>query len=336
MKDEDWVLLRDARVKHLEKECEDLRKQIGMVARYSATSRKPPKWMSTVGKGKTKALLVGQLSDTHFCEVVEPREMNFLNAYDEDIAEQRLKRWAAKVCEFSKREHFEWMGFLGLLSGDIFSGNIHAELARTNSSHMPEAIVKWVPLVAAAIGQVVDACGRAYFDCVVGNHGRLTAKPEFKGRARNNFDWAFYKLVASHFKNDDRVEFHISDAPYSFAPLPDGRFVCHSHGDEEQGGNSATGGVMYALGRIRTTGIKMGALHEKKVAYATCGHWHSTFLAQQAGIVCNGSMKGYDEYAHGKHLTPEQAAQNLWVEVPGKGTVLSASLYLQDRQKEGW
>lgn len=159
-------------------------------------------------------------------------------------------------------------------------------------------------------------------------------KKQMKGRARNNADWALYKMVMSHFKNDERVTWNISDASYTFPRVYD-RTLFHCHGDHVGGGNGWAG-VWSPLGTIRKKAVDLGVAHGHKVDYIMCGHWHQTVLAHQRGLVCNRSMKGYDEFAAFLGFQPETAAQNFWVETPEKGTVIQASLYLQDRKKEGW
>lgn len=138
--DEEWLASQDARVKRLVSENEDLRRQLGMIADYHAKATVPPRWLSTPSKKSGHALACAQLSDTHFDETVNPAEINGLNAYDRQIAEQRLQRWAAKVCEMPRRlDHFKWDGILVPISGDLFSGMIHDELRETNVAYLPDS-----------------------------------------------------------------------------------------------------------------------------------------------------------------------------------------------------
>jgi hypothetical protein len=47
-------------------------------------------------------------------------------------------------------------------------------------------------------------------------------------------------------------------------------------------------------------------------------------------------MKGYDEYAYGLNLRPEPARQAFWVTSPEHGPTITAPVFLQDRDEEGW
>jgi hypothetical protein len=64
------------------------------------------------------------------------------------------------------------------------------------------------------------------------------------------------------------------------------------------------------------------------------GHFHQ--IIDIPGLIVGGSMKGYDEYAFGHNLSPEDAGQMLWITTPERGKTMSVPVLLQDRKKEGW
>ena len=49
-----------------------------------------------------------------------------------------------------------------------------------------------------------------------------------------------------------------------------------------------------------------------------------------------GSLKGYDEYAHGRRFRPEVAQQALWITTPENGPTMSMPVIVQNRKAEGW
>jgi len=323
------------RLARLEAENARLAKLLGLVDSYRAGARKPPEWLRPKTTAAPKAATACiQLSDLHLDEVVEPGQVGGLNAFNREIAEMRLRRWADKACELGELHRHEWDGAIVWWGGDMVSGSIHDELRETNADYLPGTLVHWAPLLAAAIKQVADAYGNAHVPCVVGNHGRLTEKKQAKGRGRNSWDWLLCEMVKAHLASDERITWDVSEGSYLFVPVYD-RTVYLTHGDEV-GGGGGWAGVWSPLGTIHRRGLELGHAYDLRPSYSVVGHWHQTVLAHARGLVCNGALKGWDEYAAGLRLRPEPAQQNWWVETPSHGTTLAASLFLEDRAKEGW
>lgn len=324
----------DARVKALTEENGRLSRMLGMVERYRAEAGAPPKWAAPKKKTRAGAAIACvQFSDLHLDEVANPGEMAGLNAYNREIAEGRLKRWADKACEMGDRHPHQWQGAFVWWGGDMVSGAIHDELRETNADVLPGTLVHWAPRIAAAIQQVADHYGHVYVPAVVGNHGRLTIKKSAKRRGRNSWDWLLTQMVMAHC-DPEKVTFDIAEGSFLFVPVFD-RHIFLTHGDEAGGGNGWAG-VWSPLGKIHRQGAELGDHYGHTVAYSVIGHWHQTVTAPHRGIMCNGSMKGYDEYAASLRLRPEPAMQNWWVETPDHGVTLMAPLFLEDRKAEGW
>ena len=64
------------------------------------------------------------------------------------------------------------------------------------------------------------------------------------------------------------------------------------------------------------------------------GHWHDWWMGK--GIIVNGSLKGYDEYAYQCNFQPQPPIQGMWITTPEHGATFPAPLFVQDRKKEGW
>lgn len=328
-----------ARINRLEAENARLSKILGLVEGYAVTAaKKTPRWLapktSKDGTSRLDATVCLQLSDLHLDEVVDPGQVGGLNAYNREIAEMRLRRWANKACELGDVHRHRWEGGVLFFGGDMVSGAIHDELRETNADHLPGTMVFWAPRLAAAVRQVLDFYGRLHVPAVVGNHGRLTLKKQAKGRGRNSWDWLLYEMVKSHFAGDERITWDISEGSYTFAKIYD-RHVYLTHGDEVGGGNGWAG-VWSPLGTIHRRGIELGVAHGIRPDYSVVGHWHQTVLAHHRGLVCNGSLKGWDEFAATLRFRPEPAMQNWWVVSADYGVTLSAALFVEDRKAEGW
>jgi hypothetical protein len=108
-------------------------------------------------------------------EVVDPAQLigptgEPLNAYDRTIATQRLQRDAEGTATVARDLlGWDWDGLTLLLGGDMLSGNIHEELARTNDGDGPiDSVDHWVDPMAAAMELLAEAFGKVHVVGVVG------------------------------------------------------------------------------------------------------------------------------------------------------------------------
>lgn len=329
------VAALEARLEASERERVRLAKLLGFVEAYMSVASKPPEWMrprKRLAPGAATACL--HLSDLHLDEVVDPAELNGLNAFSRSIAEQRVRRWSEKACEMGDLHRHAWDGAIVFLGGDMVSGAIHDELVKTNEDELPGTMIYWAPRLAAAIKMVADFYGHVHCPAVVGNHGRLDQRMPAKRRARNSWDTLLYRLIALHLKDDPRITFDIASGSYLFVPVYN-ETAFLTHGDEVRGG-SGWAGVWTPLGTILRRAVEIAPAHGKTVTYCVIGHWHRSILAHAQGIVLNNSLKGFDEYAASLRFRPEPPGQNWWVASPTHGTTLAAQLFVQDRRAEGW
>lgn len=320
------------------KQLREARERIDRLERlveYSGRSLRVPKWTTAKTKrGDKTATLCTILSDTHFDEVVNPSELGNppRNAYDRDIARLRLRRYFDGVVRIP-RDYLAGMAFDGVclfLAGDLVSGDIHDELSATNADVMLGTVLYWSEQLAAGITLLADELGvPIHVVAVAGNHGRRHRKPRMKQRARDNYDWLIAQLLARHFDRDDRVTFEIPDGTDALVTIHDTRFLV-THGDQVSGGGGI-GGHWPPLMRL---------IAKKRTRYTfdalLCGHWHSLIMSANQGLVCNGSLKGEDEYSAIMGFTPEPPQQALFTVAPGHGVTFSAPVFVSDRTAEGW
>lgn len=328
-----------AKITTLETENTKMRRLLGLIDSYHVSATEPPKWLAAE-KGKRNvsdrlAVACMQLSDLHLDEVVDPAQVGGLNAFNRAIAELRLKRWADKVCELGDLHRHRWEGAVLFFQGDVVSGSIHDELLCTNEDVLPSTITHYAPILAAAFKQVADFYGSMHVCTVVGNHGRLTLKKQAKNRGRNSWDWLIGELIKSHLRDEKHITWDVSQGSYLFVPVYQQTYHV-VHGDGATGGGGWSG-VWSPLGKIHRSGIELGAAHGIRGNIITIsGHWHQLTLAHHRGIVVNGALKGWDEYAAFLHLRPEPALQSWWVNSATHGVTLAAPVFVEDRKAEGW
>lgn len=320
---------RDALLKEREENAR-LMELFGFIREAKATI---PKWTTKKPRqGSTGAIPTAFLSDVHLDEVVRPEQVNFVNAYDREIAEKRLKLFFENTIRLAT-DYLHGLTYEGIvlpLGGDIFSGIIHEELVETNAGTIFESLLHWAEPVCAGIKLFRDAFGRVFLPCVVGNHGRRQRKPHAKNRAQDNFDWFFYHLLARLLKDEKNIEFAIStsaDQPYL---VYDTRYLL-THGDQFRGGSGIAGMLSPLMIGDSRKRERENAVR-RPYDYLVMGHWHQ--LAFLRGLIVNGSSKGYDEYAFISNFRFEPPRQAFWITDPHDGVTITAPVHVQAKDEQ--
>ena len=302
--------------------------------------RKPPTWTTAKrAKHKRHATPVLMLSDLHFDEVVDPKAMHYLNAYNREIAEIRFRHTIEMACELPT-EYFTGLNYDGIVvlcGGDWWAGWIHPELVETNDgASILDGLVHWTPIVAGALQRLADVYGRVATYWTWGNHGRIShGKPKFKGAARDNIEWVMAHQIRQLLRDDKRITFVIPDAMDVMVPVYDTR-IRLEHGNLGMRGGSGIAGALspLLLGVHRAT--RQATWEQRPFDVLMVGHWHQETFIPSRGLCINGSMVGYDEFARGLKLEPELAKQSLVIVTPEHGVSFSAPIICQDRNREGW
>lgn len=318
----------------LSERIKELEKVLSVVERVEDTDLHPAVWLSPAKPKRSSATLVVMLSDTHFDEVVNPDEMEGLNAYNREIAMIRLERWTQNVIKLAR--HYlagvSYDGIVVILGGDIFTGDIHEELSITNDDTMIGSLLFWSEQLASAIELLTKEFKKCHVVSVVGNHGRTTRKPRMKQRVKTNFDWLLSKMVERHFAKDKRVSFTIPESADALINIYEhGHLI--THGDQVSGGGGI-GGIYPPIMRMRARKHQRYMATGKSFDTLWLGHWHQ-YLSTPSMIV-NGSMKGFDEYALLMGFGFEQPQQALAVVTPEKNITFQAPVFCADRKKEKW
>jgi hypothetical protein len=316
-------------------ELQTLQRQIGIYESIETATLQPPSWTRTrSGTSGHKAIATFQLTDTHFDEVISPREIDFANAYNRKIGELRLRAWAEQAIVLARDyiKGVEYEGAVVFATGDILSGDIHSELVETNEATLYESVVHWSEQIIAALDLIAGEFGRLHVAAVVGNHGRNSVKPRYKKRAQSNIEWLLWKIVARYFERDMRVTFQVSDAMDLTTSIYQTNFLL-THGDQFGGGQGIAGAIPpifrgYSKKSIRQQGIL------KPFDIMVMGHFHQ-YLTLPA-IIVGGSMKGLDEFAYGINVKPEAPQQAFFVTTPEHGVTIHAPVFFADRKAEGW
>lgn len=281
------------------------------------------------GKSRHEVSATAFLSDTHFDEMVSLEQTNGVNEYTREIAERRLGMFAEKTLIVSKdlMSGFETVHLDLPFGGDMVSGNIHEELARTNEAEIMDTVDHWSEKLAEVVVTLSKEFPSVHIPCVVGNHGRNTRKPRHKGRVRDNFDWLIYRnvqrILAGQVSNVSMQVSESTDATWETM----GHKYCLTHGDQASGG-AGWGGIFSPIMRLYEKKLKSYSGRGESFDYLIMGHWHQFIDA--GPIIVNGTTKGYDEFANNLNFRPEPPQQAFWLTDPEKGKIFSGPLFVGD------
>ena len=301
----------------------------------SPSIMKAPTWTKKKKSGK-KHLGIANLflSDLHLDEVVKPDQIGYVNSYNREIALNRLRNTVENTIEVAKSyiSGITYEGITVWLGGDFFSGNIHEELRNTNESTILGALEFWIDPFVDCLLVLADEFGAVHCPGVVGNHGRNTFKPIMKNRVEDNFDWFFYKQLARVLKNDKRFTWQLPTTADVTVKHYDHTYLL-THGDQFRGGSGIAGiATPLALGAFKK-GRRQQAVDDP-FDTILLGHFHQYTLLP--GIMVNGSLKGYDEYASISNFGFEVPQQGFWISTPERGPAFHAAIQPMDRKTEGW
>lgn len=296
------------------------------IIKLSAQKPQQPAWTIKAKSGASKSSVPTLfLSDLHWGEVVDPKQIGGVNEYNLAIAHERMRRCVEKTISLLTHNLLpaKYPGIVLALGGDMISGDIHDELSATNEREMMPVVVDLWGALAWAIETLANEFGNVFVPCVTGNHGRTTHKIRAKGRNFTSLDWLLYQFLAKRFEGDKRVQFLIPDGPDAYYRVFDHRYLL-THGDQFRGGD----GMIGALGPIiRGDHKKRSRNAQIDMEYDTMllGHWHQ--LIQLRRLIVNGSLKGYDEYANQNNFGFEPPQQALWLTHPDHGITFSLPVH---------
>lgn len=293
-----------------------------------------PKWLRPKRKAEQHGgTLVAMLSDTHYGEVVDAREMGGYNAYNLEIAERRTKRYFEKLLTLPN-EYLAGVSYEGIvlaLGGDLISGDIHDELVETNELSTLETVEVVLPWLKAGIEKLYEVYGNVHVVSVPGNHGRPTRKPKHKGYSPSNADSHIARLLATFTEGATFNVPRSTDVSFQVQ----GREFSMEHGHSAKGGDGQVG----ALGPVKRLVLRKKQQMQEEgqpFKYLLVGHFHQFVAAQGQGFVMNGSLKGYDEFARSFHFVPEPPQQALMLVTPEHGITVTMPILVGDRKTEGW
>jgi hypothetical protein len=341
LKGQDLLALKCARLakelkrrRDREMSCQEIRHEI-IGLRDSLANAHVPKWSLTLHKRAAGDIVSGVpclcVSDWHWGEEVFAEQVEHRNRFNMEVAHERVRRLVLGTDSLLHRFiHNKYPGLVVAFGGDMLSGDIHADLVETNVLPTPAAFADLYGTMIWFLETLADKFGNVYAPCVHGNHTRITEKPRAKLAAYRTWDWLLYTMLAKHFEKDSRIAFNISDAEDVRWTMCGTRFLM-THGSQFRGGSGVQGALApWMIGdyrkRKREQSWRGGGYD-----YLVLAHWHQVFHGK--GLIVNGSLKGYDEYAYAHNYEYEVPKQALFICHPEKGIPFWMPVMLEDLPK---
>jgi len=271
--------------------------------------------------GKNNRSVILHVSDIQYGEYINGSEVDWVNSYSIDIANARIDRlfgMFVRICS----EHGPLPVDIHIcLGGDMVSGALHEELAKTDELPELPAAKAVAARLAGNIRMVRDKLDRPVkIYSVPGNHGRLTHKPESKGHVLNNLDTLVAWFLEAALVEDKGVTVAYSesvDAVFNVFKFP---FLL-SHGDR-MGGRGGGHGFIGPIGPISKGHQKLftdAAQRGIQVYKVLTGHYH-TYCETSWGIA-NSALAGWSQFARDLRLKAEPATQNMLIIHPEHGMI---------------
>ena len=266
-------------------------------------------WASNQGRrSSTPQVVVAPLSDLHVGANVDFEQMSGLNSYDIDIFNKRLYGWATQLLSLVEyRRNIAPVKELVIpMLGDMVSGDIHEELARTNIDNCMQQMIRGANLIAQAIMFLAPHFEKISIPCVVGNHGRKTRKPPMKDKYMD-LDYMLYQWVAAYLRNQEHITFSIPKAFLNSFEVGN-RNILIMHGDSISGAGSTQAiskGVTGLRAFLQYRNTLEDAVFTSQDDMVTqfdsvmMGHFHrieEIDIGTGTIYIC-GTMKGGDEFA---------------------------------------
>lgn len=268
---------------------------------------------------------VALFSDAHIEETVKPETVNWLNEYNLEIAERRIKTYFANLANCLKEDNVTELIFASL--GDTISGFLFEELMECNSLTPVQATLKAQSLIYSGLHYLcteanIKSLKQIRFVGIVGNHGRTTKKIQHANGFKMSYEWLMYQNIKQQCENQGLpIDFYIPESEVAVIKTPDNRTLLFCHGFQIKGGTTNTiCGPYPALQRLA---LRWSKVFNQNRIYM--GHFHSCVSIPSAAI--NGSIIGYNTFALTNGFEIQEPCQYYEVIDTNIGQLLERKIY---------
>ena len=303
------------RTVRLKRQCDELRSKVSVLekaleakddaSRQYADIAGCPKIIdiepSTGPKREVVPVIVA--SDWHIEETVTAAITNGLNEYNLKIAEESIKQFfsnAVYLVNRAKTDSTVKTVVLAVL-GDIINGVLRNEDLENNQTSSIDALSIARSYLYSGIKKLSKETGcRICVICCVGNHGRLTEKIHYSNQVHNSLEYLIYKTLERDFRDNENVDFVVSEAPYVIQSIFGVRVrFQHGHTFRYNGGISGLSvPILRKVAQLNT--IEHADLD-------VIGHFHTATVL--SNVIINGSLVGTNGFSMSLGLPHERPQQ---------------------------
>ena len=276
-----------------------------------------PQWQVRVPKlGKsTPEIATLFTSDFQVGEVIREEELEYPNAYSPEIFSERYRRLIRASIKLLEREdpQMRYPGFIYLRGGDAISGNIHADLAETQTLTCVEQTQLVAEEEIRGLEELLKAVPQVTVYSVPGNHDRTTPKPRSKRFVALTYDQLAIWTIEKYFsaKGEKRIKFITPPSGDAYYSVFSTNYLL-THGDRigsrgGQGFIGPAGTISRGIQKVRQQQARMG----RSINYVLTGHFHVAMDLPNG--IANGCLAGFSEYAKTElRAEPEPPTQTMF------------------------
>ncbi len=339
-----------AQAKTAEKELEKIRVEVEAEEERTVAEQRAiveaevPDWLRVepIGHGFAGAPTVF-CSDWHGNEGVLRSDVGGVNEYGPAAFEDRVKELlnrSTDLLDNHVRHGQKYPGIVVPLDGDMLD---HLNRwVHTSEPENPLGTRSGIDCVSEAVCAMLEGYashyGHVFVPCSRGNHGRLTGKGRYAQSAEENLDAVVYDRVRAVLARDPSLRKRVKVV---VAPGSDimwrvyGHRYLMVHGDRESLGSAGGDGIIGAAGPVIRGAVRAfvrATRTGRPFDTLLVGHFHQWMVLP--GIIVNGSLKGYDAFAHARGFPYEPPRQAMWLTHPKWGITCHWPVYV-DRSQTG-
>jgi len=282
-------------------------RQIDALLQLTRKQKPLVKLLPRKGGSKHEAVANVLLSDYHLEERVMGDEVEDRNEYNLEISKSRLQEFFQTTLRYVQIEQHntEINRLVIWLLGDMITGWLHEESIHTTLCEPTMAAIKAKRRLQQGIQFILDNSKlQLTIPCVVGNHGRMTKRPNHATESGNSLEHIVYTMLDDEFAGNDRVEFLIPKSGFAYVD-EFGFMIRGTHGHR----------IRY-MGGVQGIGVPASKRLNQwnKIRHADLdvfGHHHTAQDGEN--FIVNGSVIGFNAYAYKEGFSFQPPEQKFFI-----------------------